>query len=204
MVTGKNVFPDSQRIVALLEGKFGEVSALPESIAEIAVIGRSNSGKTSLLKALLNCPNPPQVSSRPGSTRLMHLYRLGHSGAASRATLVDFPGYGYAQSSAVFRERFSRMLLDYLQSGRPVKAICLIMDCRREAGDEEKEIARIAKERRVPLLLCLNKCDQLNQSETAKLKARYQNAEGYFEIILMSAAKRLNLDYIRSYIVSAG
>ncbi len=202
MVTGKEKFPDSERIAALLEGKFAEVSALPETQSEIAVIGRSNSGKSSLLRAILSCPNPPQVSSRPGSTRLMHFYRLGQVSSGNRKSLVDFPGYGYAQSSAVFRQRFSYMLLDYLKSERPVQAILLIMDCRREAAEEEHEIARVAKERRVPLLLCLNKCDQLNQSETAKLKTRYQNAKDYFEIILMSAAKRLNLGYIRNYIVS--
>jgi GTP-binding protein len=203
MLTGKELFPDSERIAAILEGKFAEVSSLPQSQAEIAVIGRSNSGKTSLLRAILNCPNPPQVSSRPGSTRLMHLYRLGGDRALG-ATLVDFPGYGYAKSSAVFRQKFSRLLVEYLQSGRPVKALCLIMDCRREPAEEEQEIARIAKERRVPLMLCLNKCDQLNQSETAKLKARYKAVTDYFEIILMSAAKRINLQFIRNYIVSVG
>lgn len=201
MVSGKRLFPDSRRLAATLEGKFAEVKALPESGAEIAVIGRSNSGKTSLLRAILNCPNPPQVSSRPGSTRLMHMYRL-EQGGTLRATLVDFPGYGYAQSSAVFRNRFSRMLLDYLRSGRPVKAICLIMDCRRSAAEEEQEIARIAKERRVPVLLCLNKCDQLNQSETARLKAHYRDSSGYFEVVLISASKRINLEYLRNFLAS--
>lgn len=204
MITGKAVFRDTERLNAVLEGKFSAVDGLPATHAEIAVIGRSNSGKTSLLKALLNCPNPPQISSRPGSTRLMHAYRIGGETGAPGLTLVDFPGYGYAKSSAVFRQRFSRMLMDYLKSGRPVKAICLIMDCRRSLGEEENEIARIARERRVPLLLCLNKADQLNQSETAKLIAQYSDNKAFFEIVLMSAFKRLNLEYLRNYIASLG
>lgn len=203
MVTGKTVFPDNQRVHALLEGKFNDVSVLPPTNAEIAFVGRSNSGKSSLLRALLNCPNPPAISSRPGSTRLMHLYRLGAAGE-SGLSLVDFPGYGYAQSSAVYRQRFSQMLLDYLKAGRPVKGIALIMDCRRTVGDEESEIARISRERRIPVLLCLNKSDQLNQSETAKLVSRCKQIDTFFEIILLSAAKRTNLEYLRNFIASLG
>lgn len=199
MISGKKIFPDKDRLHAEYLGKFGDVAELPETAAEIAFIGRSNSGKSSLLKAILNSPKMPQVSSKPGSTRLIHLYQL-----AGGATLADFPGYGYAKSSQVFRKRFTAMLVNYLTSSRAIKALCLMMDSRRRPEEEEKQISRIAQERRVPLMLCLNKADQLNQSETAKLIAAYKNEKQFFEIVVMSAQKRQNLEYLRNYIASLG
>jgi GTP-binding protein len=198
VITGKEVFSDTDRLFADYLGKFGGAAEMPPTTAEVAFIGRSNSGKSSLLKALLNCATMPQVSGKPGSTRLIHVYSVG-SGAA---TIADFPGYGYAQSSKAFRARFSAMLLDYLTAARPVKALCLMMDARRGAGAEEKEIARIARERRVPLILCLNKADQLNQSEAAKLKQVYAGDKTFFEVVLLSAMKRQNLGYVRQFIAS--
>jgi GTP-binding protein len=197
MISGKNIFPDGNRLFAEYLGKFNDVKILPETTAEIAFIGRSNSGKSSLLKSLLNSPKMPQVSSKPGSTRLIHLYQM-----AGGATLADFPGYGYAKSSHAFRARFTAMLVHYLNSNRAIKALCLMMDSRRRPEEEEEQISRIAQERRVPLILCLNKADQLNQSETAKLIASYKNEKQFFEIVLLSAQKRQNLDYLRNYIAS--
>lgn len=204
MITGKNIFSATDRIPAEFQGKYNSTTSLPDTLAEVAVIGRSNSGKSSLLKALLNCAHMPQVSSRPGSTRLMHVYRLKTPKKSHSITLVDFPGFGYAKSAAYFRARFAHMLVEYLNTARPVKALLLVMDCRREAGEEENEIARIARERQTPLLLCLNKADQLNQAATAKLQKRYQNEKTFFEVILLSAAKRQNLDYIRNFLLSLG
>lgn len=200
MISGKQTFSDTDRLYADYLGKFNDAGILPETQAEIAFIGRSNSGKSSLLKVLLNSPKMPQVSSRPGSTRLIHLYKIG----GSNATLADFPGYGYAKSARTFRERFSTMLTGYLASKRATKALCLVMDVRREAEAEEEEIARIARERRVPLLLCLNKADTLNQSETTKVIKRYTDEKGFFEILLVSAQKRRNLDYLKNFISSLG
>jgi len=205
MITGKKVFKDGDRIRATYLGKFSEAKLLPAATTEIAFIGRSNSGKSSLLKALINADKMPQVSSTPGSTRLMHAYRLGNEAEDQNGLmLVDFPGYGYAKSSAVFRARFSEMLLDYLQSKRNVRALCLMMDCRRMPEDEELEIAKIARQRHTSLLLCLNKVDQLNQKELAALSKTWSSDKTFFEILAVSAAKRQNLDYLRTFILSSG
>lgn len=205
MVTGKILFPDNRRLVAQPIGKFSSVAEMPVTNAEVAFLGRSNSGKSSLLRALLQTDKPPQISSRPGSTRLIQLYQLGSEKEDSaRLTLADFPGYGYAQSSAVFRKRFSTFLADYITTRQGVKAICLMMDCRRKLEDEEKEISAIVRERHIPTILCLNKADQLNQSETSKIVKLYSDNKDFFEIVLLSAAKRTNLEFLRNYIASLG
>ena len=205
MVTGKTVLPDNKRLVAQPIGKFSSVAEMPVTNAEVAFLGRSNSGKSSLLRALLQTDKPPQISSRPGSTRLIQLYQLGSDKEDSgRLTLADFPGYGYAQSSAVFRKRFSTFLADYITTRQGAKAICLMMDCRRKLEDEEKEISAIVRERHIPTILCLNKADQLNQSETSKIVKLYSDNKDFFEIVLLSAAKRTNLEFLRNYIASLG
>lgn len=205
MVSGKTVFADNRRLVAQPIGKFSSVAEMPVTNAEIAFLGRSNSGKSSLLRALLQTEKPPQISSKPGSTRLIQLYQLGSDKEDSaRLTLADFPGYGYAQSSAVFRKRFATFLADYITTRQGIKAICLMMDCRRKLGEEEKEIAAIVRERHIPTILCLNKADQLNQSETSKMVKLYSDNKDFFEIVLLSAAKRTNLDFLRNYIASLG
>ena len=90
MVTGKIVFPENRRLVAQPIGKFSSVAEMPVTNAEVAFLGRSNSGKSSLLRALLQTDKPPQISSRPGSTRLIQLYQLGSDKEDSgRLTLGD-------------------------------------------------------------------------------------------------------------------
>ncbi|HRP70723.1 MAG TPA: ribosome biogenesis GTP-binding protein YihA/YsxC, partial [Turneriella sp.] len=194
----KTIFNDTYRLRAEYLGKFNDVKLMPPTIAEIAFIGRSNSGKSSLLRAFLNSDKMPKVSSKPGSTRLIHLYRIGEEGV----TLADFPGYGYAQSAKAYRARFIAMLNNYLKSPRAIKALCLLMDARRTLGEDEELLVQIAIERKIPIILCLNKSDQLNQKEVAQLKKKFAVTKPFFEVLLVSAEKRVNLDYLRSFILS--
>ncbi|MBV6493061.1 MAG: GTP-binding protein EngB [Turneriella sp.] len=200
MIYGKETFPDTERLPAHYLGKFNHAKLLPETSGEIAFIGRSNSGKSSLLRALLNAHKMPQVSSRPGSTRLIHIYQIG----GSNITVADFPGYGYAQSSRFYRERFLQMLNGYLKAKRKIKALCLVMDVRRSLGEEESGIINAAKVLQIPILLCLNKSDQLRQKETTQVIKTYEGTKTFFEVLLVSAEKRLNLGYLRTFIASLG
>jgi len=204
MIVGRERILDTNRIDSVFLGKFTEVNELPPSKTEIAFIGRSNSGKSSLLRALMNADKPPQISGTPGSTRAMQCFALNTKKPDSipEVMLIDFPGYGYAKSASVFRKRFSQMLVHYLEKMRPVRAIFLMMDARRKPEEEELEIARIGKERRVPVMLCLNKADTLGQSEVAKIRAEYRQDETFFECILLSAKKKENLAYVQNFILS--
>lgn len=204
MIAGRQIFSDTERLDAVLVGKFNSVEGLPPATNEVAFIGRSNSGKSSLIKALLNANISPQVSARPGNTRLMQFYALRPYDAnhPSGVGIIDFPGYGYAQSSQVFRERFSAMLVDYLNAKRSVRAFFLMMDAKREVETEELEIARVASERRVPVILCLNKVDGFNQSQRAKLTQAWKDDKRFFECVFVSAKKRQNISYISNFMRS--
>ena len=88
MVTGKAVFADNHRLVAQPIGKFSSVAEMPVTNAEIAFLGRSNSGKSSLLRALLQTEKPPQISSKPGSARTVPVIaaRRNHPTMIARCT----------------------------------------------------------------------------------------------------------------------
>src|SRR4051794_24327729 len=86
-----------------------DVAALPATAGEVAVVGRSNVGKSSLLNGLGNRKDLAHVSKTPGRTRLLNLYEIEGAG-----TLVDLPGYGYAAVSAQTRSTWPRMIETYL------------------------------------------------------------------------------------------
>ncbi|MDH4307270.1 MAG: ribosome biogenesis GTP-binding protein YihA/YsxC [Acidimicrobiia bacterium] len=85
------------------------VDRLPPSESEVAFVGRSNVGKSSLINALANHRQLAHVSKTPGRTRLLNLFEVRGAG-----TLMDLPGYGYAQAPPDMRARWQRMIEDYL------------------------------------------------------------------------------------------
>ena len=102
--------------------------AIPElALPEIAFVGRSNVGKSSLINALTGRGSLARVSQSPGRTRQINFFRLGDT-----LTLVDLPGYSYAQVSKALAAQWQQMIFDYLR-GRPnLRRIALLMDARIE------------------------------------------------------------------------
>jgi len=96
---------------------------LPDSRAEVAVVGRSNVGKSSLLNALANRKGLAQVSKTPGRTQLLNCFEV-----APGATLVDCPGYGYAKVSAAMRASWQRMIEGYLLGREPLVMTLVVVD----------------------------------------------------------------------------
>ena len=102
---------------------------LPQPLGhEVAVVGRSNVGKSSLLGRLLRAPSLVRTSRTPGRTQLLNVFSLGDAWS-----FVDCPGYGYAKLSLTARETLQRMVEDYLFGSRPLAGALLLLDARREA-----------------------------------------------------------------------
>jgi GTP-binding protein len=96
---------------------------LPDSDAEVAVIGRSNVGKSSLVNALGNDSHLAKTSKTPGRTRLLNAFDVDGIG-----TLVDCPGYGYAQASKTERWGWQRMAERYLLEREPLRMVLVLVD----------------------------------------------------------------------------
>jgi GTP-binding protein len=126
---------------------------------EIAFLGRSNVGKSSLLNRLVNRKRLARTSNTPGKTRLIHWYRVERGAAELR--LVDLPGYGYAKVSKVERARWRHLVEDYLGERPSLRAAVLLQDLRRDLSEDETLLVEWLAERRIPTLLALTKVDKL-------------------------------------------
>ncbi len=97
-------------------------------LPEVAFVGRSNAGKSSLTNALTGRKTLARVSNTPGRTRQINFFDLGH-----KVMLVDLPGYGFAQASKAMSEEWQGLILDYLRGRANLRRVILLIDARRGA-----------------------------------------------------------------------
>lgn len=146
----------------------------PVDYPEIAVIGRSNVGKSSFINRLTNRKKLARVSNTPGRTQQANLFALCYTidkGADRILGLVDLPGFGYAQVAKSKRDLFSTLIVDYLSNRSSLKTVVLLTDCRRDPGEEELFLQRHLFEQGISTLIVITKCDKLKRQELTKRKA---------------------------------
>lgn len=148
---------------------------------QIAFVGRSNVGKSSLINHLCNQKNLARVSAEPGRTRTINIFDVDN-----KFFLVDLPGYGYAKASKDKRQEFLGMLNDYLGSTEQLKLVFLIIDARIGPTDLDREMLNYLKSNGTPFVLILNKADKLSKSESANLVHTLEAAYPNVELILHS------------------
>jgi GTP-binding protein len=171
---------------------FSTLDGLFEYQPQMCVIGRSNSGKSSLLNALLE-QKTAKTSSKPGSTQLLNLFKY------KDRFLVDLPGYGYAKISKSKKLEISRLLGDYLSAGT-FQAGVLLLDCNRFPEEFELYIANLFKKAKKPLLLLLTKMDRLNQKELYQLRKKSKELNNEFHsVILVSSHKKIGIKQVDSF-----
>ncbi|GAB5356531.1 hypothetical protein AAMO2058_000297800 [Amorphochlora amoebiformis] len=126
-------------------------------LAEVAIFGRSNVGKSTLLNVLTGRKKMCTVSKRPGCTKAVHFYRVKKS-----VVLVDTPGYGYAKLPRVQIQSLSELIWKYVQTRQMLSGGLLLVDVRRNPGDTEKRLLSAFKERGLPITILATKADKLN------------------------------------------
>lgn len=134
-----------------------------EKLPEIAIVGRSNVGKSSLINTLLSRKGLAKTSSTPGRTQLINFFRINH-----KLVFVDLPGYGYAKVSASVRKSWQPMIEGYLKDRENLKGVVLIMDIRRPPEDEEDMLLDFLSSFSIPSILALTKADKLSGNEKIK------------------------------------
>ncbi|MFL5535492.1 MAG: ribosome biogenesis GTP-binding protein YihA/YsxC [Gemmatimonadales bacterium] len=143
-------------------GSFPEAGVrLEPSLPEIAFIGRSNVGKSSLINALLGRPGMARVSGSPGKTTLLNFYRL------PSLYLVDLPGYGFARASKTDRAGYRKLIHSYLRSRQTLSGIVWLLDIRHDPSKEDREMQDLLIESGRPVLAVLTKSDKLSRSAAA-------------------------------------
>ncbi|MGQ9922277.1 MAG: ribosome biogenesis GTP-binding protein YihA/YsxC [Desulfobacca sp.] len=129
-------------------------------LPEVAFWGRSNVGKSSLINTLLHRKGLVRTSSRPGCTQTINFFLVNNNWH-----FVDLPGYGYAQVPVAVKDRWLRLITVYLQERANLRAIVLLLDCRRSPGPEEVEIIANLQGWGRQVILVLTKADKLNRSQ---------------------------------------
>ena len=156
---------------------------------EIAFLGRSNVGKSSLLNRLVNRKQLARTSTTPGKTRLVHWYRIERASGA--LCLVDLPGYGYAKVSQDERRRWKRLVEAYLEGREALRAAVLLQDLRRDATEDELLLLAWLAERRIPVLVALTKADKLGQGPRSARAREIARALGLpAQRVLTTSAER--------------
>ncbi len=125
-------------------------------VPEFAFIGRSNVGKSSLLNMLAGAKTLAKVSAKPGHTQLINFFTVG-----TTWTLVDLPGYGYAQKARTERDRFQQMIAGYLCGRANLACVFVLIDARHEPQAIDLEFVGWLLGERVPFALVLSKADKV-------------------------------------------
>jgi GTP-binding protein len=138
----------------------------------IAVVGRSNVGKSSLLNALLGL-RLAQVSKQPGKTRALHFYRW----PLAKKILADLPGYGYAHASQEDRNRWRTFIEAYFEAETALEQVFVLLDARHDPSPQDREAIQFLSFQDIPATFVLTKVDALKtQSERALRRKKMAQA----------------------------
>lgn len=165
----------------------GESRDFPrEDLPEVAAVGRSNVGKSSLLNCLFGIRGLAFVSKTPGRTQVVNFYRLG-----AEMVLVDLPGYGFAKVPDAVRRKWDSLVTSYLFERKALGLVLLLVDARREPMDNDLQVRDLLERAGIPYVVVATKADKLSRgrlgSEMKKLEKVY-GASGNIPVIPFSAA----------------
>jgi GTP-binding protein len=135
-------------------------------LPEVAFVGRSNVGKSSLINVLVSRKNLVRTSSTPGRTQCINFFAVNR-----QFMLVDLPGYGFARVPADVKRQWGPMIETYLTVRGNLRGVVLILDIRRSPCDEDVRLLRWLREFSIPPLLVITKCDKVSKNERARQTA---------------------------------
>jgi GTP-binding protein len=170
---------------------------LPGSPAEVAFVGRSNVGKSSLINALANQKQLARVSNTPGRTQLINIFQ--HDGGG---TLVDLPGYGYAKVPGRIRKDWQQMIEGYLLGRDALEMVFVLVDGEIGPTPLDRQMLEWLRDNGVPHTVVATKTDKVKSAQRPRRKREL--AEGCDlepgDVVWVSAAKGTNLDQLRSLV----
>ena len=173
-----------------------------QEFPEIAIVGKSNVGKSSLINALTNNNKLARVSKQPGKTRLVNFFLLNQ-----QFYLVDLPGYGFARVSKAEKETWDEMMRTYFENSKQLRAVILLLDIRHKPTKEDIAMLHYIEYYAIPYVVCLTKADKIAKSKRkneAVHKRKEIPSSFAYDIIPISSeegyGKQELLDYLERYL----
>ena len=163
---------------------------------EVAVAGRSNSGKSSAINALAGRRRLARTSKTPGRTQLVNFFQLGED-----QRLVDLPGYGYAKVPDAVRRRWRYLLEAYFRDRRSLAGLVVTVDVRRSLNDLDRVMLNWARDARVPVVVLLTKADKLSRGAARNRHLQIEaDLPSPVSAVLFSAPTKQGVDEVRGTI----
>ena len=135
----------------------------PDKGCEVAIVGRSNCGKSSVLNQLTRNKQLARVSKTPGRTQLINLFQIDET-----RRIVDLPGYGYANVPLAIKNDWSVLLTDYLSQRQCLRGLILVMDIRHPLKETDRKLILFSQQYGLPIHILLNKADKLSKQAIKK------------------------------------
>ena len=132
---------------------------------ELAICGRSNSGKSSVLNMLANQKKLAKISNTPGRTQSINFFYVNED---SSKKLVDLPGYGYAKASKKMQKEWGQQITKYMASRKSLRGIILIMDVRHPLQESDLNFIAWCEQYNLPMQILLNKSDKLSKNKASQ------------------------------------
>ena len=162
---------------------------------EIALCGRSNSGKSTLINTLANQKKLAKTSNTPGRTQSINFFQLTNDEAKK---IVDLPGFGYAKASKQDQNAWAKLILSYLEKREALTDLILIMDMRHPFQNKDLEFLSLCNSLNLPIHLVLTKADKLNNKETQNtlkvVSEKMVNYPAIVDSLVFSATKKIGLE----------
>lgn len=170
-------------------------------LPEIAIVGRSNVGKSSLINHLLKQKQLARISSKPGKTTTLNFFKIDEA-----LILVDLPGYGYASRSQADQLKWSEHIDTYFTERASLHLVLLLIDSRRDLTEEDVQTVKWCLHHRKPILLIFTKSDTLSSQEKVQVAKKiesfhptvpsiyYSTKEGKSRDILISKINQMMAD----------
>ncbi|WP_027092075.1 ribosome biogenesis GTP-binding protein YihA/YsxC [Cohnella thermotolerans] len=172
-----------------------------EGLPEVALAGRSNVGKSSLINRMLLRKNLARTSSQPGKTQQLNYYRINNE-----LFFVDVPGYGYAKVSRTEREAWGRMIEHYLRHREPLRLVILLVDLRHPPSALDVSMYEWLSHYGIPLCVVATKADKLGKSQLPKHAKQVRETLGMPKdqpLVLFSSETGMGRDELWSIIEQA-
>ncbi len=175
-----------------------QVSQFPEDSGnEIAFVGRSNAGKSTVLNAIFNRKNIAKTSKTPGRTQLVNFFKLNDN-----SCIVDLPGYGFANVSRKRRNQWDRLISNYFKTRAALTGVFLVVDGRRGITDLDRVFIDFYLPLEKSLHVLINKSDKLKKSEQALVLGQFESYLSEVATIqLFSGTKRMGIEIAQNRLI---